>query len=206
MSYFVGMSPVEMQFIRVYVAALRRHYDELRTVVDIMNPDNLDVKDFYDATKVATALHELHEDFEARLIGVQRKHNLRHRVTKPTPTDDDIADLFGLSFFKLVATAEDDSPTVAAINKNGWFSGKPDEWKNALKSYKNAPKNEEPNLPDLLSQCFSAFAKIFQMYNTFPDNQPPAFGKKIWPLKNDKLDEYDEPDNPFDWLYEDDDE
>lgn len=216
MSYFVGMSPAEAQFIRVYVAALRRHYINLRTVVDIMDPDGLGIKNFYDATNAALQLNALQDDFDAAIDAIQRKRQMKTGRVKPFPTEDDIADLFGLSFFKLITTQKTEPNALTkVVTQNGWFSGKPEEWQNTLKAYKNMPKGAVSDLPELLSQCFNAFAKFFHLYNTFPKGLPPNHGKKIWPATADDLyeeyDDYeeadvDEPDNPFGWLFDDEDD
>lgn len=214
MSYFVGMSPVEMQFIRVYVAAMRRHYADLRTVVDLMDPAGLGVKSFYDATTAALQLNEMQDEFDKAIAGIQKKHQVKTGKSKPFPTEDDIADLFGLSFFKLITTQK--TPATATQQtwlQNGWFSGKPEEWQKTLKSYKSATKDSSPALPELLTECFNAFAKFFHLYNTFPKNLPPNYGKKIWPKAAEDMyadydddDDTDDPDNPFEWLFDNDEE
>ena len=210
MSYIVGMSPDELRFIRVYVAALRRHYYDLRTAIDLMNPDGLNIKDFYQAAQVADRLNDMHDDFETRLEDTQKKHHAHRRTTKPHPTEDDIADLFSLSFFKLVTTTKDGSVLAATPhNPIGWFSGKPEEWQKTLKSYKKIPSQHAANFPELLSDCFNAFAKFFHLYDSFPKGMPPGTNKKVWPLAQDDMHEeydYDDPDNPFGWLFEDEDD
>lgn len=210
MSYIVGMSPDELRFIRVYVAALRRHYYELRTAIDLMNPDGLNIKDFYQAAQVADSLDDMHDEFETQIEAIRKKHNTPERAIKPHPTDDDIADLFSLSFFKLITTTKDGNVLASQPhNPVGWFSGKPEEWQKTLKSYKKIPQHHAPNLPELLSECFNAFAKFFQLYDSFPKNMPPGLNKKVWPLAQDDMHEdydYDEPENPFGWLFEDEDD
>jgi hypothetical protein len=212
MSYFIGMSPAEAQFIRVYVSALRRHYADLRSVVDIMDPDGLGVKDFYDATNTALYLNRLQDDFDTAVESIQKKHQLKTVRSKPFPTEDDIADLFSLSFFKLITTQKSAPDALTkTVTQNGWFSGKPEEWQNTLKAYNNISKDKMADLPDLLSQFFNAFAKFFYLSNKFSTNLPPHYGKKIWPLAADNMyedydddeDDADEPDNPFGWLPDD---
>lgn len=208
MSYLLGMSPIEVQFIRVYVAALRHRYDELRVAIDIMNPQDLGVKDFYTATKVAHHMHKLQADFDAELRELHKKHKTPTRQIKQPPTEDDIVDLFSLSFFKLVTKAKTAADaTTFAIPHEGWFSGKPQEWKSSLKTYSDVPTAESA-LPNILSQYLNFFHKLFNTNKTF-DKQSPHSNKKVWPLEQDFFDEYedndesDAPDNPFDWLFGD---
>ncbi|NDC55253.1 MAG: hypothetical protein EBZ69_00195 [Alphaproteobacteria bacterium] len=213
---FAGMSPAEVQFIRVYVNALRKHYDTIRTAIDVMNPDELNVEDFNTATRLAIKMRDLHADFDAAVRKLHRKHKTPIRQSKPVPTEDDLADLFGLSFFKLITKASvTDTPAQFVIPHEGWFSGKPNEWKNSLKAYKEAPKPTQSDLAaNILSQYLSIFSKFFHINATF--NKKPPFGgsKKIWPTEQDFFDdqldddddEIDAPENPFDWLFGDDDE
>jgi hypothetical protein len=211
MSYFVGMTPVEVQFIRVYVTALKRHYPVIRSVVDLMNPDGLGIQDFYNATTAAVAVDEMHADFEQGLQAVQKTNKMRARKVAASPTDDELADLFGLSFFKLITTvpATDSKKKVLPTTYEGWFSGKPDEWKNTLKAYKDVPANKENALNDLLTTCFNAFAKLFNKNNLFPHGFKPGFGKKMWPAESNFFDDQsddaaeDFDGDPFDWLFGD---
>ena len=181
-----------------------------------MNPDGLGVQDFYTATRLATHLEELHADFDSRLRGIQKKHKMKSRRVAFVPTEDDIADLFGLSFFKLITTTKtDDADKTTNKVPHGWFSGKPAEWYSTLKTCKGVIQKEEPPLPDLLSQCFNAFAKFFHLHATFHKKLPPSATKKVWPLSaDDELDDFyahdqddiDTPENPFGWLFDDEDD
>lgn len=207
---FAGMSPVEVQFIRVYVNALRKHYDTIRTAIDVMNPKELGVEDFNTATRVAVKMRDLHADFDDAIRKLHRKHKTPTRPIKPVPTEDDLADLFGLSFFKLVTKASiTDKPEQFVIPHEGWFSGKPNEWKNSLKAYKEVPKPTQADLAaNILSQYLSIFSKFFHINDTFNKKPPFGGGKKVWPTEQDFFDEYqddetDAPDNPFDWLFGD---
>ena len=208
---FAGMSPVEVQFIRVYVNALRKHYDVIRTAIDVMNPKELGVEDFNVATRVAVKMNDLHADFDIAIRKLHRKHKTPTRPIKTIPTEDDLADLFGLSFFKLIMKASvTDTPEQVVIPHEGWFSGKPNEWKNSLKAYKDVPQPAQHDLPiNILSQYLSIFSKLFHVNDAL--NKKPPFGgsKKIWPTEQDFFDEQladdeiDAPENPFDWLFGD---
>jgi len=196
------MSPFEMQFISVYVAALRRHYHELRTAIEVMNPRELAVDDFYTAAKIAAELRDLHENFEAQLLVLRRKHKFNLRSARPSPTEDELVDLFGLSFFKLM-------PPGAAItdgNATGWFSGKPQEWETSVKAYTAANKNEQSPANEFPAY-FKFLAKLFLFDTPFVKKQPNS-NKKLWPLAED-FNGYDDDmwdnsfDNPLDWLFGD---
>lgn len=198
-----GMSPVAVQFIQTYVTAMRQHYDTLKGVVEIMNPGNLGLSDFYSATQTAVALNEMQQDFDNDLRALQKKHKMRVQTGSTSPTMDELADIFTLSFFKLI-TVKDASKKQDADTPShtGWFSGKPNEWKNTLAMYKTAPKNSVPPMPDLMSGCLNAFMKLFK---TQQDYLPPPYGKKIWPQNKYDLDDDtgdDDEIGPFDWLFD----
>lgn len=210
---FASMSPEEVQFIRLYVAALRREYYLLKSVIDIMHPDSLGVKNFAEATRVAIGLAELQQDFDAKIRQLQRRKKMRERPAHPGPTLDQLADIFSLSFFKLITTV-DTPKTGKLIDSNGWFSGKPTEWKKTLQNYKHVPKNKQQALPDLLTDFFAAALKFFPFDNkTWLSNQS-HITKKVWPpdSKNWHDTDYeiddDAPDEggPFDWLFDDNDD
>lgn len=210
---FSAMTPAEMQFIRLYVSVLRRDYYVMRSVMDVMHPDNLGVKSFVDAAKIALKLNELQQDFDASLRVVQRKNSICSRNMPAGPTIDELADMFSLSFFKLVVTSHDKSGADKQVHHNGWFSGKPYEWKKTLNAYKGVPKEKTNSLPDILTSFFAAALKFFPFDNKTWSLEDPGLTKKVWPpeANNWHLDEYDEEeddpgDQPFDWLFGPDDE
>jgi hypothetical protein len=205
---FSAMSPAEIQFIRLYVSVLRRDYYVLRSVMDVMHPANLGVKNFVDATKIALKLEELQLDFDAKLRACQRKNKIRVRNVPAGPTLDELADMFSLSFFKLVVTSHDKSGADKKVHQNGWFSGKPYEWKKTLNAYKGTPKEKTNSLPDVLTNFFAAALKFFPFDNKTWSLEDSGLTKKVWPPKTNNwhLDEYDEEDDdqgaePFDWLF-----
>lgn len=193
---FSAMSPVEIQFIRLYVTSLRREYYLVRSVMDLMGPHGLNVKDFAAATNMAVTLQTMHDDFETALNCVAKKDNIR-KINFPTgPTADELVDLFSLSFFKLV-TVKDSAKTAGGEEKidNGWFSGKPTEWKNSLQLYTSAPKNAGTYFPDLLSNFFNTLFKFFHFDAQHKKWNDDSFGttKKLWPnnsLENFIEDQY----------------
>lgn len=179
MLYFTGMTPVEINFIKVYVTALKRHYAEISTVVDIMNPDNLGIKQFYEAACAAQQLTKMHDEFERKMAVVRRKHKIKMIAAAPYPSDEDLADLFSLSFFKLVTGPKDAASKNAKTKQHGWFSGQPEEWQKSVKSYKGVPDAVGDELANLLSQCFNAFAKF--LYKSDGKSLDFKYGKKVWP-------------------------
>lgn len=204
-----------MQFIRLYVTTLRREYYLLRSVLDLMHPTGLGVKSFMDATKMALALEDMHQDFESQLNRIQKKDNLRKVKVQTGPTTDELADLFSLSFFKLVQVTDGPAPGTKIKTDDGWFSGKPTEWKKALALYKGAPAKQEPTLPDLMSTFFNTLLKFFPFEgNTKKWHDGPFSPKKLWPPANEYEDEdaqYFEDDDeddssPFDMFFDPEDE
>lgn len=204
------MSREEVQFIRLYITTLKREYYLLRSVIDVMHPTSLGVRSFTDATKLALGLAELHQDFEANLRRVQRKNNFPVKLPNTGPSLDELADMFSLSFFKLITTTKDVSAGGKAKYTNGWFSGKPTEWKKTLHNYKDVPKDKKSTLPDLLTDFFTAALKLFPFDNkTWLSNQS-NLTKKVWPPepKDWYMEAEDEEDpnvDPFDWFFDSDD-
>lgn len=197
---FTGMSPAELQFIRLYVTTLRRDYYLLRSVMDLMHPSGLGVRSFTDAANMAVELDEMHKDFETQLNRVQKKDKIK-KINAPTgPTMDELADMFSLSFFKLVTVEEKPATGQKIKTDDGWFSGKPNEWKNTIQLYKNTPKDAGFSLPDLLSNFFNTLLKFFpaDLNNKTWHEGPWGPAKKMWP----PADEY----NPDDQYFDDDDD
>jgi len=193
---FSAMTPSEMQFIRLYVTTLRREYYLLRSVLDLMHPNGLGVKSFIDATKMALALEGMHQDFDSALSRVQKKDKIRKIKVATGPTMDELADMFSLSFFKLVTVEEGPETSKKIKTDDGWFSGKPTEWKKTLALYKNTPKNDLHSLPDLVSNFFNTLLKFFPFEKYHKNWHEGPFGptKKLWPPENN----YDEDAQYFD--------
>lgn len=207
-TYFAGMSPVETQFVRLYVLTLRREYALVKSTIDLMHPSGLGLRNFADATRIAKELHEMQKDFDASLSRLQKKHNFRKVNIPDGPTMGELADLFSLSFFKLVTVANKSGNEYAEDLLNGWFSGKPEEWKKTLLSFKDVPKSKGTNLPDLLSDFFQLAMKFFPFHtNKWHLDGHSGYGtKKLWPPENQYSSndyEDDDEENPFDWLFDD---
>lgn len=208
---FASMTPAEIQFIRLYITTLRREYHLVRSVMDLMHPSGLAIKSFSEATTIALGLEELQKDFDVKLSRLQKKNNQRARPAQTGPTLNELADMFSLSFFKIVTTVEN-SPKGESFENKGWFSGKPTDWKKTLKNYKDVPKNKHQSLPDLLTDFFTAALKFFPFDNKTWLSNKSNLTKKIWPPDakdwHDEIDDDDDEDNtfdPFDWFFSDDD-
>jgi hypothetical protein len=192
MPNFVGMSPTEVQFIRVYVAAMKRHYFALQTAIDLMQPDNLALTDFYAATRVALETERWHDDFDRKLAVWRKKHKPTLVAVAESPTEDELAELFTLSFFKLLSASET-KPQEQLKDASGWFSGHPEEWQNSLTVYSNIPNDSvAAELSAVLTQCFNAFAKLFGQSQLF--FKGPFSGSHTWPPTEDEDDEFFEED------------
>lgn len=216
---FAGMSQAEMQFIRLYVATLRREYYLLRSVLDLMHPTGLGLKSFIDATNMALTLDALNKDFDDKINRVQRKQKLRKVAVPASPTTDELAAMFSLSFFKLVTVTEATATTGAVKKDAGWFSGKPAEWKKTLTLYKNTPKLPGDDLSNSLSSFFATLLKFFPFEHGHKNWHEFPFGttKKLWPPQNKYVEDnedkqyFDDDDDDsdmsqFDMFFDNDDE
>ena len=186
------ISKIELQFIRTYVAAMRRDYYMLWSVLDLMNPTFLGVKDIVTAAKTAQALQEMHFDFDKELIALQEKHKLRARGGSGEPTPDELSDLFTLSFFKVVTT----SPK-GKKKDDGWFSGEPTAWPAMLKSMQTI---DSKKLPHTVGTYLAAVMKMFGstgINKLFPQTDTPIsdywnLPKNSFKFKNNTADYIDE--------------
>lgn len=210
---FAAMSVGERQFIRVYVQALQRDYDMFQSVAVLMNPDGLCIKNVGDATRVAYGLADLHDEFETQLRRIQKKFGGKAKTLAPVPpTMDELADVFSMSFFKLITTVEKAEESVTQINEAGWFSGKPTEWKKTFIAFQALAKNNPtPPMPKTLSDIFTAAMKLFQFHPKKWDGNPTPDAKKLWPPlsahwpENDAAysdDDDDSESGPMDWFFD----
>jgi hypothetical protein len=185
------MSPAEMQFIRLYVVTLRREYYLLRSVMDLMSPAGLGLKSFTDAINAAVALDDMHADFETQLSKIQKKNNIQKINVSTGPSIDELAEMFSLSFFKMITVADGPVAGTTVKNDDGWFSGKPTEWKKTLELVKSTPKDAGYYLPDLLSNFFNTLLKFFPFDKPANKWDENLFGptKKLWPPPNKYKDE-----------------
>lgn len=225
MSVIEHMSPAEREFIKVYVAALRRDYGLIFTVFSLMDPAQLAVTDVAEATRIAVELQHMHAEFEVCLHNLQSCRKFFKRGPSFSPTLDQLANLFTLSFFKILTSVQKKNGVQQKVDA-GWFSGKPEEWHKILeqleksKPFPEKPKTETPSaIFNLFSKFFPQFDNLKYFFDpgTPKDNvsiniwPPTSFGKKNnYDVDAEDPDYPDDNDNPF-WplfqdYYEDDDD
>lgn len=187
-----GMSETEIRFVHAYVRALKRDYDMVKTVLELMNPDTLAVSDIVRATQLATDLDGFFENFEHKLHVLDAKHKFLHAKTPPWPPMDELADLFSLSFFKVITKT-----SGAKKQDAGWFSGEPDHWAGILNDPISAMhQNMLSSLPEtFFTDLTKAAKKLFGGPSFFAElfgqfKSPP----NAWPMP----DEYDIQDELYD--------
>jgi hypothetical protein len=188
------ITQTEIEFIRVYVRAMKREYHLLHSVLALMHPEQLGMRCIVAATKAAKELQEMQAEFDQSVALLSTQHQMRVRKTADVPTADDLADMFTMSFFKVI------SPTPYGKKDDGWFSGEPGTLESLFKSLK---KLEKDKLPNALATYFAAAFKLF------------AANNKKYPLADDPLNHWNLPPQTFkfkgyasykDENYEDDDE
>jgi hypothetical protein len=194
------MSPTEREFIRVYVTAMQRDYDLIRSALHLMDPAQLGIRSVVEATKASQSLREMQAEFDSTLHALRNKHNFREKKMPPVPNLDDIADLFSLSFFKIIKTAASGQPK----NDDGWFSGEPAEWGKTIKSALNINYN---SLPKVLTTYLESLKKMLANDKTADIEK----NDKPWtpPTIANKFAEYFEqalnaPEEDLEWYDEDD--
>jgi hypothetical protein len=185
-----NMSTAEKQFIRVYVAAMHREYDMLHSMFHLMSPTETDVKSVVVAAKMARSLREMHAEFDSTLHELSRKHKFRAKQLPPLPNLDDLADLFTLSFFKIIKTSG-----AGQIKKDdGWFSGDPSAWGKTIKSAFNANYS---SLPKVLSAYLQSLKNLLSNETTLD------IKNKFWKLPSDKYEFADYFEQSLDGQYDD---
>jgi len=153
-----NISKSEQQFIRVYVAAMKRDYHLLWSVLDLMNPTHLGVKEIVLAARMAKELQHMQADFDSELLVLQKKHRLKHKsFSLPAPTTEDLAELFTLSFFKVVTTTP-----KGKKKDDGWFSGEPESWKEMAHTIQSIDVNK---LPKIIGAYMATLMKLFKPFD-----------------------------------------
>jgi hypothetical protein len=156
-----NISKSEQQFIRTYVAAMKRDYHLLWSVLDLMNPTHLGVKEIVIAARLAKDLQQLQADFDGELLALQQKHRLKHKAfSQPEPTMEDLAELFTLSFFKVVTTTP-----KGKKKDDGWFSGEPESWKEMAHTIQSIDVNK---LPKIIGAYMATLMKLFKPFDYGP--------------------------------------
>jgi hypothetical protein len=199
-----NISKTEQHFIRTYVAAMKRDYQLLWSVLDLMNPAHLGVKEIVLAARLAKELQQLQADFDGELLALQKKHRLKHKsLSPPEPTTEDLAELFTLSFFKVV------TKTPKGKKKDdGFFSGEPESWKEMAHTIQSIDVNK---LPKIIGAYIATLIKLFKPFDYgigLPDAPVNPYWQLPYSAKNNSKqydeEEYFEDDEDAD--YENDDE
>jgi len=198
------LSVAEFKFIKTYVAAMKRDYDVLASVLHLMDPEKMGVRCVVKATELAYSLQDLHFDFDAHLRDVASRQKFRHLPAKPSPTTDEVADLFTLSFFKVVAK------TSKGKTDDGLFSGEPDSWQQVFKSLQEASNHHQ--LKNMMSFYTKALFNLFpKLPPVFPKDDPLSFELPPGSFETHSSYEYDDDEDddwpegdagPNDWFYE----
>lgn len=185
------MSSTELLFVQMYVRALKRDYDLLQTVIELMHPKKLAVSSVLAATELALKLDQMSNETLAALAATADKQRFRHVKPMPWPPVDGLADLFSLSFFKVVT-----KQGGMKAKEAGWFSGEPDNWAVILEEpVSGMHQNMLSSLPEsFFTDLTKAAKKLFgvsffsEMFGQFKHQNP-----NVWPIPE----EYDEQ-NDFD--------
>jgi len=192
------MSKAEKQFIRTYVAALRRDFNLLTAVMEFMHPDRLAITSTVQATEMAVELQHMHAEFEMTLHNLPATGKFLRKSVTTSPSLDDLADLFTLSFFK-VFTVLDNDKTGGQKKDAGWFSGKPAEWYELFKQL-DAVEQQSSKTQSSVFNMFSKFFPQLSLFKNFhlakphedlPLNEWPAGHFDYGPNKKQQV-EYDE--------------
>jgi hypothetical protein len=193
-----NISKTEQQFIRTYVAAMKRDYYLIWSVLDLMHPEHLGIKEIVTAARLARELQLLQAAFDGKLLALQKKHKLKQKsFSLPEPTVDELAELFTLSFFKVITT------TPKGGKKNdGWFSGEPESWKEIAHAVQSIDVNK---LPKIISTYIATIIQLFKPFGgTAPMADPPVnpywqlpYGHKNYKPQQDD-DQYFEDDDEYD--------
>lgn len=178
------MSPDELKFIRLYCFLLRRQYYEVKTVMSVMSPANLAVRSPVQASVVANRLTQFGRDFDAAIEQLKKKHKIKEKRVLHDEVSflNELADIFALSFFKVVAVDADDADQITLV-KDGWCSGEPSSWTTYV-DLSAAPQDDYQKT--IMSQILNFFSAITSW------KQPTLHYKKVEP--DDEREEYDEDD------------
>jgi hypothetical protein len=182
------MSKAELDFIRLYVQITHKRFAALQAVLSLAHPDNLALLDMVHATELVAHMERLQNDFDGQIQQLQLKHNIPSKRLPPAPpTNEQLADIVVMSFFKVVGVMNATNGLMAKTKQNGWFSGKPKEWNDLFdKLATDLPENQ---MDSALSPYLKSVAKFFPKY------YPPGNWSKLFPPPQQEFyedDEYDE--------------
>lgn len=184
------MSPDELKFIRLYCTLLRRQYYEVKTVMAVMSPSNLAVRSPVQAANVANRLNDFGRDFDAAIEKIKKKHKIKEKRVLHDEVSflNELADIFALSFFKVVAVSDEDAENVTLV-KDGWCSGEPSSWTTYV-DLSQSPQDDYQKT--IMSQIINFFSAITAW------KKPTLQHKNVDP--DEDREEYDEDD---DWYPDD---
>lgn len=184
---YQGMSPEEVQFVKLYALTLKKHYDEFFNTLQMMRSE-IGVKCPTQAATLGRQLQVMGAEFEHSLALLATRHNARVRDLPKMPTTTELLKLLQVSFFKLVDPKEDPP------EDKGWFSGHPFEWD---KTYKKIQQVQAPASPvPPLSALLQSFLKLFNGGDLQINiNYIAGFPyKKLPPWSSDMHQKYDDED------------
>lgn len=188
------MSKAELDFIRLYVQITHKRFAALQTVLSLAHPDNLALTDIVKATELSVGLERIRLDFDRQIQQIQLKHNIPSKQQPPDgPTNDQLADIVVMSFFKVVGVMNSDSGLLSKTKQHGWFSGKPKEWGQLFdKLIAETPTNTSDSV---LSNYLKAVSKFFPKYNS-PGNWsklfPPPHQEFYDDIDDDDYEDYED--------------
>lgn len=186
---------LELEFIRAYVVAMRREYDLLRSVLDLMDPRNLNVRDVVVASKLAQDLQQMQADFDQDLQTISARYKMPQKQQSTYPSHDALADLFTLSFFKVI------SDTPHGPKDAGWFSGEPGVSKKLFAAFQNLEKEKLPQL--ITSYLLNMFKSLSKKGQKYPLEDEPLNHWNL-PPNSFTFKNYFDPDDDYDADYDDD--
>lgn len=158
--------------------------------MSIMSPTNLDIRSPVRAASIANQLRQLGQDFDAAIDKIKKTHAIKEKRVLHDEISflNALADIFALSFFKVVAVNAEDAEQVNLI-KDGWCSGEPASWVAHINS-EAGPQGQYQKT--IMSQILNFFSTITAW------KKPTLRHKKVEP--DEEREEYDEND---DWYNDD---
>jgi hypothetical protein len=186
------MSPDEWQFIRAYCMTIQKHYDVITIVRALMHPDKLAVKCSITASRLALKMHELQKEQCAKIEALAPSKRKSYAAEKVR--DEDIADIFMISFFKLV---DGETKKVLVTDKglpthDGWSSGHPADWQNTIKALQEIHFATKPG-PDVPVSLF--LQALLKLFAKMPKNKTDGWEKS----EEEEYEEWDEDDEDDDY-------
>lgn len=186
------MSPDELQFIRLYCSLLRKQYYEVKAVMAMMSPAGLAVRSPVVAADAANRLAAFSRDFDAALEKIKQQHRIKEKrvIQDEAQFLNEMADVFALSFFKVVAVDSEMAEQVTIV-KDGWCSGEPSSWTKYVDLSETPTTDYHKNIVSHILNFFSAITAW---------KNPSLYYKKL--ETDEERDEYDEDDEDDNWYDE----